>query len=177
MSKTNKMNKIYKFLFAIFVLCTIHNIFCYAVQPKTPQIIKPPFITPTDRSSLYQYKNTKKNFAHSDVQFAYFIQELTNFRNADPSNYFHGYIDPNIPEQVSLFNSFNIYKKILLLKNIEKSPKERASAQNIARFLGINYKTQTIPAYAYVNNLQLHEPFISFSNWKLLHLNQSKSEE
>ena len=136
----------------------MHSIFCYAAQPKTPKIIKPSFIPSSDKSLSNQDITTKKKFAHSTVQFAYFTQELTNFIDAHPSNYFYDYINPNIPEQAFLSNSFNIYKKILLLKNIEKSPKERAAAEGIARFLAINYKTHPIPAYAYVNNPQLPEP-------------------
>ncbi|NRA73502.1 MAG: ankyrin repeat domain-containing protein [Rickettsiales bacterium] len=145
-------------LFVILFLSIFYDRFCCA-NPlnKSPKVINPSFVSLTDRNILPK-KQDIKNSTYNTVQLAYFIKEITNFIDKDPSVYFYDYINPNIPEQAFISNSFNIYKKILLLKDIEKSPKEQAAIQDIARFSAINYKTQTLPAYVHVDNPHLPKP-------------------
>ena len=150
------MHKIHRFLFMVYVLCIFYN--SHVVKADTrnePKILQPNFI-PED--ILHRNKELKKDFKNKTPQFDYFVQEITNFVDMPSNIHFYDYINPTIPDETFSSTEFNIYKQILLLKNIEKSPKERDAINGISKFLATNYKTQNIPAYAYINNPQLPEP-------------------
>jgi len=142
---------------AVALLC-IHALSCLAASDDSPEIAEPSFVSPTDVTLFHGDENIQKGFKNKVPQFRYFLQEITNFVDAPSSTYFYDFVNPNISEQEFITGSFNIYEKILLLKNIEKTPKEREALHDISRFLATNYKTEILPAYIYNNNPQLPRP-------------------
>jgi hypothetical protein len=153
------MNKLYKFLFAGFILFLSNNYVVLAEESENaPKVIQPNFINNTDSHSLYGQTEIERSFDNKIPQLEYFLQEITNFVDSGSSIYFYDYINPNVPEQAFSSERFNIFKKMLLLKNIEKSKREREASHDIEKFLVTNYKTQSIPSYVYANNPHLPEP-------------------
>jgi hypothetical protein len=142
-------------LFTSFIiLCAVGQ---GLADPAEPAMIQPGFITSIENHSSEE-SELEKSFVNQQPRLEYFLQEITNFVDADTSNYFYDYINPEVPEQAFIASRFNIYKKMLLLKDIEKSPRERAARHDISKFMATNFKTQRIPSYAYINNPQLPEP-------------------
>jgi hypothetical protein len=150
------MSKAYKFLFIASILCTSCN--AHAVETHSenkPEVTHPTFVS---NNVSHKKKELKDGFENKVPQFEYFLQEITNFVDTPSSVYFYDYINPNVPEEAFSNSEFNIYKKMLLLKDVEKSSKERNAIHDISKFLATNFKTQNIPAYVYINNPQLPEP-------------------
>lgn len=150
------MNKIYKILFAGFIFYVAGQGLA-APAEQEPAVIQPGFSSNID-DHIHEEGELQKTFANQQPRLEYFLQEVTNFIDADASNFFYDYINPEVPEQAFIASRFNIYKKMLLLKDIEKSPRQRAASHDISKFMATNYKTQRIPSYAYINNPQLPEP-------------------
>lgn len=146
-----------KKLLVLVIICISFYNHCKAAEDM-PKVIQPDVLSPNYQQKLRRKSDLEKGFENQFPRYEYFVQEITNFIDVESSIYFYNYINPTVPEQAFTQSSFNIYKKILLLKYIEKSPKERASMHEIEKFLDTNYKTQRIPSYAYVNNPQLPEP-------------------
>jgi hypothetical protein len=147
-----KKIKIDRFSLALFILFLSYS--GTAVAAK--KVIQPNPINSSAR--LNKTTEIEKGFENQFPRFEYFLQEITNFVDTESSIYFYNYINPTVLEQASISNGFNILRNIRLLKNIDKSPKERAAMRDIERFLNTNFETQRTPSYAFINNPQLPKP-------------------
>lgn len=105
----------------------------------------------------YLNEDIRKTFRGREDRLQYFLDEITNYPETTPE-FFFDYINPEIPATNTILGRSNIYKQILHLKYVERSKEERHSIHDLNRFVSTNYKSERLPAKAYLNNPHLPPP-------------------
>jgi hypothetical protein len=105
----------------------------------------------------YSQEDLFKEFKGREGRVQYFLDEITNYVDRSPQLFFD-YVNPETSNEQFMQGSVNIYKKILWMKNIEKSPKERRAIHDLDRFVATNYNTERLPARAYSDGQPTPKP-------------------
>ncbi len=150
--------------FIIINLCT----FSYALSEGSTRhsaanssVANPPVAIGTPLNKKLSTEKTRKNvpaysiFRGNNEKYIYFLQELVSFTQTQDGN-LYDYIDPTVSGFVPI--DPQLFEKIMMLKHLDKSEKERIALNKIDKFLTENYKTQTLPAKVY-DGTDLPKPF------------------
>lgn len=144
----------YKYFYKVLVLALFFS--CQFTFANAPEMDGPP------KQELffeedYLNEDISKTFRGREDRLQYFLDEITNYPEVSP-DFFFDYINPEIHANSAALSRSNIYKQILRLKDVERSNKERHAAHDLNKFLATNYKTERLPAKAYITNPHLPAP-------------------
>ena len=87
---------------------------------------------------------------------SYFIESLLQAKPLFPYE-FYEYVNPDLQGLEDLDPEF--FEKILAIKSLNKSDKEKLALARVNKFLSTNYRTHTTPAEFYIGKDSLPSPF------------------